>query len=161
MLQILKRDPNDNYGSEGTNVMERICNLSVPEFRSDRLCYKIKLLNVRMIILYICRFAENSLCISFVTYIYFTWYCNCSPPDCCEGFQDYIWIVHFQHKQTLLPILHVIVNNMFEWSYFLIARFLMRHYLKREIKTTEKTIDAFVSCFCKLFTSILTYRILQ
>ena len=38
MFQILKRDPIDNYGSEGTDVMERICNLSVLEIRSDRLC---------------------------------------------------------------------------------------------------------------------------
>ena len=121
-----------------------LCNLSVPEFRSDKLCYKIKLWNVRMIILYICRFAENSnivLCISYVTNICFTWYCNCSPPDCCEGFQDYIWSVHFKREHTLLPVLHVIVNNMFECSYFLIPWFLLRHYLKREIKTTEKTIN--------------------
>ena len=126
MLQILKRDPNDNYGSEGTDVMEWVCNLSVPEFRSDWLCYKIKLWDVRMIILYICRFAENSnivLCITYVTDIYFTWYCYCSPPDCCEGFQDYIWSVHFKHKHTLLPMLRVIANNMFECSYFLIAWF--------------------------------------
>ena len=75
MPQILKRDPNDNYGSEETDVMERNCNLSVPEFRSDRLCCKIKLSDVRMTILYICRFAENSnlvLFISYVTKIYFT-----------------------------------------------------------------------------------------
>ena len=104
----LKRDPNDNYWSEETDVMERICNLSVPDFRSDRLYYKIRLWNVKMIIQYICRFAENS---NIVLCIY------CSPPDCCEGFQDYIWSVHFKRKHTLLPMLHVIVNNLFECSY--------------------------------------------